>query len=206
MVIFASLTNNQFMFNLVLFGPPGSGKGTQSENIVTTYNLQHISTGDLLRDEVSRHTPLGTEAKKYMDQGMLVPDEVVIGMISGKIDDAPDARGFVFDGFPRTRPQAEALDKLLEFKQTKIHLVLALEVPEPELVKRLVGRGVTSGRSDDTEDVIAKRIKEYHSKTQPVANYYNEQGKLEHVTGDHTIADTFKTLSKHINKYLLPVT
>jgi len=194
------------MFNLVLFGPPGSGKGTQSENIVTTYNLQHISTGDLLRDEVSRHTPLGTEAKKYMDQGMLVPDEVVIGMISGKIDDAPDARGFVFDGFPRTRPQAEALDKLLEFKQTKIHLVLALEVPEPELVKRLVGRGVTSGRSDDTEDVIAKRIKEYHSKTQPVANYYNEQGKLEHVTGDHTIADTFKTLSKHINKYLLPVT
>ncbi len=194
------------MFNLVLFGPPGSGKGTQSENIVTTYNLQHISTGDLLRDEVSRHTPLGTEAKKYMDQGMLVPDEVVIGMISGKIDDAPDARGFVFDGFPRTRPQAEALDKLLEFKQTKIHLVLALEVPEPELVKRLVGRGVTSGRSDDTEEVIAKRIKEYHSKTQPVANYYNEQGKLEHVTGDHTIADTFKTLSKHINKYLLPVT
>jgi len=194
------------MFNLVLFGPPGSGKGTQSENIVTTYNLQHISTGDLLRDEVSRHTPLGTEAKKYMDQGMLVPDEVVIGMISGKIDDAPDARGFVFDGFPRTRPQAEALDKLLEFKQTKIHLVLALEVPEPELVKRLVGRGVTSGRSDDTEEVIAKRIKEYHSKTQPVANYYNEQGKLEHVTGDHTISDTFKTLSKHINKYLLPVT
>ena len=194
------------MFNLVLFGPPGSGKGTQSENIVTTYNLQHISTGDLLRDEVSRHTPLGTEAKKYMDQGMLVPDEVVIGMISGKIDDAPDARGFVFDGFPRTRPQAEALDKLLEFKQTKIHLVLALEVPEPELVKRLVGRGATSGRSDDNEEVIAKRIKEYHSKTQPVANYYNEQGKLEHVTGDHTIADTFKSLAKHINKYLLPVT
>ena len=194
------------MFNLVLFGPPGSGKGTQSENIVTTYNLQHISTGDLLRDEVSRHTPLGTEAKKYMDQGMLVPDEVVIGMISGKIDDAPDARGFVFDGFPRTRPKAEALDKLLEFKQTKIHLVLALEVPEPELVKRLVGRGATSGRSDDNEEVIAKRIKEYHSKTQPVANYYNEQGKLEHVTGDHTIADTFKSLAKHINKYLLPVT
>ena len=194
------------MFNLVLFGPPGSGKGTQSENIVKTYNLQHISTGDLLRDEVSRHTPLGTEAKKYMDQGMLVPDEVVIGMISGKIDDDPDARGFVFDGFPRTRPQAEALDKLLEFKNTQIHLVLALEVPEPELVKRLLGRGATSGRSDDNEEVIAKRIKEYHSKTQPVASYYNEQGKLEQVTGDHTIADTFKTITRHINKYLLPVT
>ena len=193
------------MFNLVLFGPPGSGKGTQSENIVSTYNLQHISTGDLLRDEVSRHTPLGTEAKKYMDQGMLVPDEVVIGMISGKIDDAPDARGFIFDGFPRTRPQAEALDKLLEFKHTKIHLVLSLEVPEPELIKRLVGRGVTSGRSDDTEEIITKRIKEYHSKTQPVASYYDDHGKLEHVAGDHSIAETFKSLTRHINKYLLPV-
>src|ERR1700742_502884 len=181
------------MFNLVLFGPPGSGKGTQSENIVKTYKLQHISTGDLLRDEVSRHTPLGTEAKKYMDQGMLVPDEVVIGMISSKIDDMPDARGFIFDGFPRTRPQAEALDKLLEFKHTKIHLVLALDVPEPELIKRLVHRGETSGRSDDTEEVITKRIKEYHLKTQPVASYYSTQGKLENITGSHTIPETFKS-------------
>lgn len=194
------------MFNLVLFGPPGSGKGTQSENIVKAYKLQHISTGDLLRDEVTRHTPLGIEAKKYMDQGMLVPDEVVIGMISSRIDEMPDARGFIFDGFPRTRTQAEALDKLLEFKNTQIHLVLALEVPEPELIKRLVGRGETSGRSDDTVEVIAKRIKEYNLKTQPVAGYYNAHGKLEHVTGDHTIAETFKTLAKHINKYLLPVT
>jgi adenylate kinase len=194
------------MFNLVLFGPPGSGKGTQSENIVTNYKLQHISTGDLLRDEVSRHTPLGTEAKKYMEQGMLVPDEVVIGMISSKIDESADARGFIFDGFPRTRPQAEALDKLLEFKNTRIHLVLALDVPEAELVKRLLGRGETSGRSDDNEEVIAKRIKEYHSKTQPVASYYNAHGKLETVTGNHSIAETFKSLTKHINKYLLPVT
>jgi adenylate kinase len=193
------------MFNLVLFGPPGSGKGTQSENIVKAYNLHHISTGDLLRDEVSRHTPLGTEAKKYMDQGMLVPDEVVIGMISGKIDDAGDARGFIFDGFPRTSHQAEALDKLLEFKNTQIHLVLSLEVPEPQLIARLVNRGVTSGRSDDTEEVITKRIKEYHAKTEPVARYYNGQGKLEHVTGNQSIADTFATLAKHINKYLLPV-
>lgn len=189
----------------MLFGPPGSGKGTQSANIVTAYELQHISTGDLLRDEVSRQTPLGTEAKKYMDQGMLVPDEVVIGMISGKIDEAPDARGFVFDGFPRTRPQAEALDKLLEFKNTKIHLVLSLEVAEPELVKRLVGRGITSGRSDDNEEVIAKRIKEYHQKTQPVASYYFGQGKLENVAGNNSVPDTFKLLAKHINKYLLPV-
>jgi adenylate kinase len=194
------------MFNLVLFGPPGSGKGTQSVNIVSTYKLEHISTGDLLRDEVSRQTPLGIEAKKYMDQGMLVPDEVVIGMISGKIDEMPEARGFVFDGFPRTRAQADALDKLLEFKNTRIDLVLALDIPEPELVKRLLSRGETSGRSDDNEEIIAKRIKEYYAKTQPVAHYYNSQGKLEHIAGLHSIPDTFKMLSGHINKYLLPVT
>ncbi|RYD59299.1 MAG: adenylate kinase [Sphingobacteriales bacterium] len=192
------------MFNLVLFGPPGSGKGTQSANIVTTYQLQHISTGDLLRDEVSRQTPLGVEAKKYMDQGLLVPDEVVIGMISSKIDESPEARGFVFDGFPRTRAQAEALDKLLEFKQTQIDLVLALEVPEPQLITRLVGRGQSSGRSDDNEEVIIKRIKEYHSKTEPVAGYYHTQGKLERIKGDGGIDDTFKLLSKEIDNYLLP--
>ena len=193
------------MFNLVLFGPPGSGKGTQSENIIKSYQLQHISTGDLLRDEVSRQTPLGIEAKKYMDQGMLVPDEVVIGMISSKIDESPEARGFVFDGFPRTTNQAEALDKLLEFKNTQIHLVLALEVPEADLIARLVNRGITSGRSDDNEEVITKRIKEYQNKTEPVARYYSEQGKLERVAGHHPVSETYALLSKHINKYLLPV-
>jgi adenylate kinase len=193
------------MFNLILFGPPGSGKGTQSAHITKTYGLQHISTGDLLRDEVSRQTPLGVEAKRYMDQGLLVPDEVVIGMISSKIDETPDARGFIFDGFPRTEAQADALDKLLEFKSTEIHLVLSLEVPEKELVKRLVGRGVTSGRSDDNEEVIAKRIKEYYSKTEPVAGYYNGFGKLERIKGDGNIADTFKLLAREIDKYLLPV-
>ncbi len=192
------------MFNLVLFGPPGSGKGTQSITIASTYHLQHISTGDLLRDEVERQTALGVEAKKYMDQGLLVPDEVVIGMISSKIDESQDARGFIFDGFPRTKAQAEALDKLLEFKNTKIDLVLALDVPEAELIKRLVGRGASSGRSDDNEEVITKRIKEYHSKTEPVANYYDAHDKLERVKGDHSIEDTFKLLARHIEKYLLP--
>lgn len=192
------------MFNLILFGPPGSGKGTQSENIVKTFQLQHISTGDLLRDEVSRQTPLGVEARKYMDQGLLVPDEVVIGMISSKIDEKPDARGFIFDGFPRTKAQAEALDKLLEFKHTQIHLVLSLEVPEKELIQRLVNRGITSGRSDDTEEVIEKRIKEYHSKTAPVAAHYNALGRLETIKGDHSIEETFKVISKQIEKYLLP--
>jgi adenylate kinase len=192
------------MFNLILFGPPGSGKGTQSVNIVSTYQLQHISTGDLLRDEVSRHTALGMEARKYMDQGLLVPDEVVIGMISSKIDETPEARGFIFDGFPRTRAQAEALDKLLEFKNTEIHLVLAMEVPEKELIKRLVGRGQVSGRSDDNEEVITKRIKEYHNKTEQVASHYHAQGKLERIKGDGNIEDIFKLLSKEIDKYLLP--
>lgn len=193
------------MFNLVLFGPPGSGKGTQSEQIVKTYQLQHIATGDLLRDEVSRQTTLGVEAKKYMDQGMLVPDEVVIGMISSKIDEMPDARGFVFDGFPRTRTQAEALDKLLEFKNTQIHLVLSLEVPEEDLIARLVNRGITSGRSDDNQEVITARIKEYNLKTEPVARYYNEHGKLERIAGHNPVPETFKLLTKHINKYLLPI-
>ena len=193
------------MFNLVLFGPPGSGKGTQSENIVNTYNLQHLSTGDLLRDEVSQQTPLGVEAKKYMDQGMLVPDEVVIGMISSRIDEVGSARGFVFDGFPRTEAQAEALDKLLEFKQTAINLVLSLEVPEQNLIQRLINRGATSGRSDDTEIVVTKRIKEYHAKTKPVASYYDKQGKLEHINGEKPIDETFKLLMAHINQYLLPV-
>lgn len=192
------------MFNLVLFGPPGSGKGTQSANILKTYNLQHISTGDLLRDEVTRQTPLGVEAKKFMDQGMLVPDEVVIGMISSKIDENQHARGFIFDGFPRTKAQAEALDKLLEFKNTEISLVLSLEVPEQELVTRLLGRGATSGRSDDNEEIIAKRIKEYYAKTEPVAGYYDAQGKLERMKGDGTIDATFHLLSKEIEKYLQP--
>lgn len=192
------------MFNLILFGPPGSGKGTQSANITEKYSLEHISTGDLLRDEVGRQTPLGIEAKKFMDQGLLVPDEVVIGMISGKIDENPDARGFIFDGFPRTQAQAEALDKLVEFKNTQIDLVLSLEVPEDNLVTRLLNRGITSGRSDDNEEVIAKRIKEYYAKTEPVASYYDAKGKLERIKGDGTIEDTFGLLSKHIDKYLQP--
>lgn len=193
------------MFNLVLFGPPGSGKGTQSANIVHTYGLRHISTGDLLRSEVAAQTPLGVEARKYMDQGLLVPDEVVIGMISTMIDEFPEARGFIFDGFPRTKAQAEALDALLEFKNTQIHLVLSLDVPEDELTRRMLGRGAISGRADDNADVIVRRIKEYGDKTAPVAQYYDAQGKLELIRGDQGIEETFRSLSRQIDKYLLPV-
>ena len=192
------------MFNLVLFGPPGSGKGTQSENIVKTYGLNHLSTGDLLRDEVARATPLGLEAKKSMDQGQLVPDEVVIGMISSRIDGS-EGQGFVFDGFPRTEAQAAALDQLLEAKGLAITMVLSLEVPEDELIRRLVNRGTSSGRSDDNEEVAMKRIAEYHAKTKPVAAYYDRQGKLTGVKGDHTVAETFETLGRHIEKHIAKV-
>lgn len=190
------------MFNLILFGPPGSGKGTQSANIISTYKLNHISTGDLLRDEVSRETKLGLEAKKFMDQGQLVPDSVVIGMIGSKLDENPGAKGFIFDGFPRTTAQAEALDDLLKNKNTEIHILLSLEVPEEELKRRLVHRGLESGRSDDNEEVIQKRIVEYRSKTEPVAGYYDAQGKLTRLKGDGGIEETFELLKKEIDKFV----
>ncbi|HEU4902956.1 MAG TPA: adenylate kinase, partial [Flavisolibacter sp.] len=147
------------MFNLILFGPPGSGKGTQSEKIVERFGLIHLSTGNLLRQEISEKTPLGLEAKNFMDKGQLVPDEVVIGMIDTCLVKHPEAKGFLFDGFPRTIAQAEALDKLLALKKTAISKVLALDVSEDELVRRLLERGKTSGRSDDTdESIIRKRF------------------------------------------------
>ncbi|HAN66805.1 MAG TPA: adenylate kinase [Chitinophagaceae bacterium] len=188
------------MFNLILFGPPGSGKGTQSEQLIARYGLKHLSTGDLLRSEISRQTALGLEAKKFMDKGQLVPDEVVIGMISSALDEHPDARGFLFDGFPRTSAQAEALDKLLELKNTSISVMLALDVSEEELVKRLLKRGETSGRSDDNnEQVIRARIVEYHNKTAAVADYYKQFDKVVMVPGEGSIAHIFDSLCKEID-------
>lgn len=188
------------MINFILFGPPGSGKGTQSQLIIEKYGLQHISTGDLLRQEIAANGPLGQEAKKFINKGQLVPDEVVIGMISEVLDKNANAKGFIFDGFPRTVAQAIALDKLLALKQTAISLVLALEVPEEELVKRLLERGKTSGRSDDAnEEVIRARIQEYHDKTAPVASHYDKMGKYKPVKGDGTIEETFVLLTDEIN-------
>ena len=189
------------MFNLILFGPPGSGKGTQSEKLIAKYGLKHLSTGDLLRSEIANQTPLGVEAKKLMDKGQLVPDEVVIGMISSALDANPNAKGFLFDGFPRTAAQAEALDKLLELKKTSIAVMLALNVTEEELVKRLMKRGETSGRSDDTnENVIRARITEYHNKTAVVADYYNNSDKVVMVKGEGTVNDIFSSLSAEIDR------
>lgn len=192
------------MLNIILFGPPGSGKGTQATNLVKKYNLQHISTGDLLRAEKQKETPLGLEAKKFMDQGLLVPDEVVIGMISNKLDDMSEkVHGFIFDGFPRTVAQAEALDKLLDFKKIEIESVLALDVSEEELVKRIMKRGETSGRADDVdENTIRQRITEYENKTAPVAGYYSEQKKVINIPGEGSIDETFVLLAKQVNSIL----
>lgn len=191
------------MFNLILFGPPGSGKGTQSEKLIAKYNLKHLSTGDLLRSEINNQTPLGIEAKKLMDKGHLVPDEVVIGMISSALDSNPGSKGFLFDGFPRTSAQAEALDKLLDLKKAPIAAMLALEVSEEELVKRLLKRGETSGRTDDNNDsVIRARIIEYHNKTAPVADHYNKAKKVVMIKGEGTVNDIFDALCKEIDNRL----
>jgi adenylate kinase len=189
------------MFNLILFGPPGSGKGTQSEKLIAKYGLKHLSTGDLLRSEIAAKTPLGLEAKNIMDKGQLVPDEVVIGMISSALDANSTAKGFLFDGFPRTGAQAKALDNLLELKEASINVMLALDVSEEELVKRLLKRGETSGRSDDTnEHVIRARITEYHNKTAIVAEYYRQFNKVVLIKGEGSVDDIFAALSKEIDE------
>jgi adenylate kinase len=170
--------------NIVLFGPPGAGKGTQSEFLIKHYGLVHLSTGDLLRAEIQANSPLGQQAQALMSEGMLVPDEIVIGMISNKLDASNKANGFIFDGFPRTKAQAEALDGLLEGRGEEITRMLALEVPTEELVKRLLGRGATSGRPDDKDEtVIRKRIVEYEQKTAPLKEFYTAQGKFTGING-----------------------
>jgi adenylate kinase len=191
------------MFNLVLFGPPGSGKGTQSEKLVERYGLVHLSTGDLLRKERKEQTPLGIEAQKFIDKGQLVPDEVVIGMIDNSLDHHKDAKGFLFDGFPRTLAQAEALDRLLQLKKAEIGLVLILDVDEDELIRRLVLRGKTSGRSDDADENIQKKRQQvYKEETFPVAAYYEKAKKLVHIHGMGEIDKIFESLCTEIDKKL----
>ncbi len=189
------------MLNIVLFGPPGAGKGTQSEKLIARYQLVHLSTGDILRNEIANATPLGMEAKKLMDQGILVPDEVVIGMIDSRIDANRNAKGFIFDGFPRTAAQASALDKLLAQKKSSITMMLALEVPKEELIKRLLNRGKESGRPDDSnEAVIEKRIMEYNTKTAPLKDYYSEQNKFFGIDGVGSVDEIFGLLCERIEK------
>lgn len=183
------------MLNIVLFGPPGAGKGTQSKKLCDKYSLIHLSTGDLLRDEISRSTALGLQAKSVMDKGELVSDEIVIAMIGGKLDTNPHAKGFIFDGFPRTQAQAKALDELLEKKKAPITMMVALEVNDEELLHRLLLRGADSGRADDRdENVIRRRIFNYNNQTAPLKKYYSEQKKFHSVYGMGSIDDIFDLL------------
>jgi adenylate kinase len=187
------------MFNLILFGPPGAGKGTQSEYVIEKFGLIHLSTGDILRSEVAAKTPLGIKAKELMDQGNLVGDDVVIGMIRSKLEKNIDAKGFIFDGFPRTKAQAEALDNLVSELGTSINLLVALEVDEIELTNRLLKRGLDSGRADDqNEGIIKNRITEYNNKTLPIVDHYKQQGKYEGIKGVGTIEDIFNRICNAI--------
>lgn len=187
------------MLNIVLFGPPGAGKGTQSEKLIEKYGLIHLSTGDLLRNEIAKQTPLGLEAKQLMDKGDLVGDSIVIGMIESKLDSNADANGFIFDGFPRTQAQAIALDDLLQKKGTAISAMLALEVDNEELIKRLLLRGKESGRPDDqNESIIRNRVNEYNTKTLPLKNFYSEQSKFHSIDGIGSINQIFNELVQRI--------
>lgn len=185
--------------NIVLFGPPGAGKGTQSSFLIEKFSLVHLSTGDLLRGEIAQKTELGMKAKTLMDAGKLVPDEVVIGMINNKLNSNPNANGFIFDGFPRTTAQAEALDALLAEKNSSITAMLALEVDNEELKKRLLERGKESGRADDQNlDIIEQRIQEYNNKTAPLKAYYKAQNKLHSINGVGTVDGISKKISETI--------
>ena len=189
------------MFNLILFGPPGCGKGTQSDKIVEKYGLVHISTGNLLREEMRQETPLGLEAKSFMDKGQLVPDEVVIGMVDSFIDKHRKARGVLFDGFPRTVAQAEALDRLLELKKNEVDRVIVLEVDEDELIKRLLNRAKTSDRSDDADEkVLRNRQEVYRRETLPVAAHYARSKKVAYIDGMGSIEEIFDRISDDLDR------
>ena len=193
----------RLMFNLILFGPPGSGKGTQSEKIIEKYHLVHLSTGDLLRSQIAKQTTLGLEAKKIMSKGQLVPDEVVVGMINSCVDQNLDAAGFLFDGFPRTESQAQSLDSLVEGKKETINLFIGLEVNEKEITHRLVKRGATSNRPDDSDpEIIAKRISVYKNETASVADHYRKFDKVVMVSGEGDIDDIFKRICIEIDSRL----
>jgi adenylate kinase len=189
------------MLNIILFGPPGAGKGTQSTKLIEKYNLTHLSTGDILRSEVAAQTELGKEAKNLMDKGILVSDNIVIGMIDAKISKNMAGKGFIFDGFPRTLPQANALDELLKKHGTSISMTIALEVNEAELFHRISLRGKSSGRVDDQDEAtFHKRMNVYNSETSPLKNYYKSQGKLKSVKGIGEVDDIFRDICTEINK------
>lgn len=190
------------MLNIVIFGPPGAGKGTQSQLIIEKYKLMHLSTGDILRNEMANKTPLGTEAKKLIEKGELVPDDIVIKMVNNKLDNNPGLKGFIFDGFPRTVEQAEALDRLLEEKNTSISVMISLEVDEDELVKRLIKRCEQEGRTDDNIEVIRNRIKVYNDVTCKVCDFYATNNRFRPIPGTGTVEEIFERISAVIDEHV----
>lgn len=182
------------MLNLVIFGAPGSGKGTQSEKLIDRYHLHHISTGEVLRDHIARGTELGRTADSYISQGQLIPDELMLRVLEHELDNNGDktAEGVIFDGFPRTIPQAQALKEMMQRRGHKIHAVIGLEVPEDQLMKRMIERGKESGRSDDNPETIRKRLAVYHNQTQPLRDYYKNEGMYLPIQGDGTVDEVFE--------------
>ncbi|WP_281644068.1 adenylate kinase [Bacteroides zoogleoformans] len=188
------------MLNIVIFGAPGSGKGTQSERIVEKYGINHISTGDVLRAEIKNGTELGKTAKGYIDQGQLIPDSLMIDILASVFDSFEDSKGVIFDGFPRTIAQAEALKVMLKERGQEVSVMLDLEVPEAELMVRLIKRGKDSGRADDNEETIKKRLNVYHSQTAPLIDWYKSEGQYRHIKGLGTMEGIFADICTEIDK------
>ena len=188
------------MLNIVIFGAPGSGKGTQSERIVEKYGINHISTGDVLRAEIKNGTELGKTAKGYIDQGQLIPDELMIDILASVFDSFKDSKGVIFDGFPRTIAQAEALKKMLAERGQDVSVMVDLDVPEEELMVRLIKRGKDSGRADDDEETIKKRLHVYHSQTAPLIDWYKNEKKYQHINGLGTMEGIFAEICEAIDK------
>lgn len=188
--------------NIVLFGPPGSGKGTQSKRLIEKYNLEYISTGDVIRDQIAKGTKLGLKVKSLAEQGVLIPDELVVSLLECKMNESTNVKGFLLDGFPRTHNQAEALDIMLKKLNSKVNIMLALDVPKNELSVRLLNRAKIEGRKDDNEEVILKRFREYEDKTMPVIEFYKKQNKYRRIDGLGSPDVIFKRLTEFIDSLI----
>lgn len=190
------------MTNIVIFGAPGSGKGTQSERLIEKYGLKHVSTGDLLRAEIQAKTELGVMAHSYISKGQLVPDDVMIGILEELVEENRGVPGFIFDGFPRTLAQGRALDDMLEQHGESVSMVLSLELEDEELIHRLLKRGEISGRSDDNKEVIESRLKVYYDQTAPLKEFYRGQGKLVRITGHGSIDEIFESMTSVVDRII----